>query len=230
VAEKNTKAGRLKPILMIFLVFGPALFLIFVSLNKCEHKFEQLPVYGKLDNFTFYTSSGEKITPETQLGKVTLYSTIQAGCPQNCAIDLLKYNMMVYQHYRKYQKKMGHIKFVSIVTDQEGNPVDDLSEVEFLMNDIIQGYDPSIWTLVTGDPKQIYDIENNGVNLVTMESDTAFATKPYLEMLLIVDKENNLRLVRKGNQEGLIRDFKEHIALLQKQYDKAAYKARKEAE
>ena len=215
---------------MIFLVFGPALLLIFVSLNKCEHKFEQLPVYGKLENFTFYTSSGEKITPETQLGKVTLYTTIQAGCPQNCAIDLLKYNMMVYQHYRKYQKKMGHIKFVSIVTDQEGNPVDDLSEVEFLMNDIIQGYDPSIWTLVTGDPKQIYDIENNGVNLVTMQSDTAFATKPYLEMLLIVDKENNLRLVRKGNQEGLIRDFKEHIALLQKQYDKAAYKARKEAE
>jgi cytochrome oxidase Cu insertion factor (SCO1/SenC/PrrC family) len=230
VAKEKTKAGRLKPILMLLLVFGPALLLIFVSLNKCEHKFEELPVYGKLENFTFYSSSGEKITPETQLGKITLYTTIQAGCPQNCAIDLLKYNMMVYQHYRKYQKKMGHIKFVSIVTDQEGNPVDDLSEVEFLLNDIVQGYDPSIWTLVTGDPKQIYDIESNGVNLVTMQSDTAFATKPYLEMLLIVDKENNLRLVRKGNQEGLIRDFKEHIALLQKQYDKAAYKARKEAE
>jgi len=230
VAIQGSKAGRLKPILMLFLVFGPALLLIFVSLNKCEHKFEQLPVYGKLENFKFVSASGDEITPETQLGKVTLYSTVQSGCPENCAIDLLKYNMMVYQHYRKYQKKMGHIKFVSIVTDQDGNPVDDLSEVEFLMNDIVQGYDPSIWTLVTGDPKQIYDIENNGINLVTMKSDTSFATKPYLEMLLIVDKENNLRLVRKGNQEGLIRDFKEHIALLQKQYDKAAYKARKEAE
>jgi cytochrome oxidase Cu insertion factor (SCO1/SenC/PrrC family) len=230
VAEKKSKAGRLKPILMLFLVFGPALLLIFVSFNKCEHKFEQLPIYGKLDNFEFYTSSGDAITPETQLGKVTLYSTIQAGCPQNCAIDLLKYNMMVYQHYRKYQRKMGHIKFVSIVTDQDGNPVDNLEDVEFLMNDIIQGYDPSIWTLVTGDPKQIYDIESNGVNLVTMKSDSSFATKPYLEMLMIVDKENNLRLVRKGNEEGLIRDFKEHIALLQKQYDKDAYKALKEAE
>lgn len=230
MAIQGSKAGRLKPILMLFLVFGPALLLIFVSLNKCEHKFEQLPVYGKLENFKFVSASGDEITPETQLGKVTLYSTVQSGCPENCAIDLLKYNMMVYQHYRKYQKKMGHIKFVSIVTDQDGNPVDDLSEVEFLMNDIVQGYDPSIWTLVTGDPKQIYDIENNGINLVTMKSDTSFATKPYLEMLLIVDKENNLRLVRKGNQEGLIRDFKEHIALLQKQYDKAAYKARKEAE
>jgi hypothetical protein len=49
-------------------------------------------------------------------------------------------------------------------------------------------------------------------------------------MLLIVDKENNLRLVRKGTIEGLIRDFKEHIALLQKQYDKDAYRERKEAE
>jgi len=215
---------------MLFLVFGPALLLIFVSLNKCEHKFEQLPFYGKLDNFKFHTSSGEEINQETQKDKITLYSTIQVGCPQNCAIDLLKYNMMVYQMYRKYQKRMSHIKFVSIVTDQNGNPVDDLSEIEFLMNDIVQGYDPSIWTLVKGDPKQLYDIESNGVNLYTMESDTAFATKPHLEMLLIVDKENNLRLVRKGNQEGLIRDFKEHIALLQKQYDKEAYKGTKEEE
>jgi hypothetical protein len=73
---------------------------------------------------------------------------------------------------------------------------------------------------VTGDPKQVYDIENNGVNLYSTSSDSAFAGKSYLETMLIVDKQNQLRLVRRGNQEGLIRDFKQHVALLQKQYDK----------
>ncbi|MFX3743857.1 hypothetical protein ACJBRH_11555, partial [Streptococcus suis] len=73
------------------------------------------------------------------------------------------------------------------------------------MNDMIEGYDSSIWNLVTGDPKQIYDIENNGVNLYSTTSDVSFAGKSYLETMLIVDKQNQLRLVRRGNQEGLIR-------------------------
>jgi hypothetical protein len=229
VAENKMKAGRTKPILMLLMVFGPALFLIFVSLNRCEHKFEQLPIYGSVGAYEFTAVDGSLISNATQKDKVTLFSTIQTSCPQNCAIDLMKYNLMIYQHYRKYQKKMSHIKFVSIVTDEDGHPVDDISDIEYLMYDKIQGYDPSIWTLVKGDPGQVYDIENNGVNLYKERNDSSFATKPFLEMLLIVDKENNLRLVRKGNVEGLIRDFKEHIALLQKQYDKDAYRERKEA-
>jgi cytochrome oxidase Cu insertion factor (SCO1/SenC/PrrC family) len=230
VAENKIQAGRTKPILLLLLVFGPALFLIVVSLNKCEHKFEELPSYGDIGTYRFETSDGRVVSNETQKGNVVLFSTIQTSCPRNCAIDFTKFNLLLYQHYRKYQKKMSHIKFVSIVTDEEGNPVDDLSDVEFLMQDKIEAYDPTIWMLVKGDPKQVYDIENNGVNLFLERNDSSFATKPFLQMLLIVDKENQLRLVRRGNEEGLIRDFKEHVALLQKQYDKAAYKERKENE
>lgn len=230
MAENKIQAGRLKPILMILLVFGPALFLIFVSLNKCDHKFEELPVYGNVGEYQFETADGSVITNKTQEGKVMLFSTIQASCPKSCAIDLMKFNLLLYQHYRKYQKRQSHIKFVSIVTDEEGNPVEDLSDVEFLLQDKIEGYDPEIWMIVKGDPKQVYDLESNGVNLYLEKNDSAFATKPFLQMLLIVDKENNLRLVRRGNEEGLIRDFKEHVALLQKQYDKAAYKEKKENE
>lgn len=227
---KKTKAGLMKPLLMIVLVFGPALFLILISLNTCEHKFTKLPIYGELKDFEFTDANGEKITPETQLDKITIYTTLQISCPKHCAIDLAKFNLLIYQHYRKYQRKMSHIKFVSIVTDENGNPVEDLEEITYLLEDIIQGYDPEIWKLVTGDPKQIYDIENNKVNIYEQVSDEAFANKPYLETMMIVDKENNLRLIRRGSEEGLVRDFKEHIALLQKQYDKEAYNAKKEKE
>lgn len=227
---KKTKAGLMKPLLMIVLVFGPALFLILISLNTCEHKFTKLPIYGELKDFEFTDANGEKITPETQLDKITIYTTLQISCPKHCAMDLAKFNLLIYQHYRKYQRKMSHIKFVSIVTDENGNPVEDLEEITYLLEDIIQGYDPEIWKLVTGDPKQIYDIENNKVNIYVQVSDEAFANKPYLETMMIVDKENNLRLIRRGTEEGLVRDFKEHIALLQKQYDKEAYNAKKEKE
>ncbi len=226
MAEKNTKAGRFKPLLMLVLVFGPALFLIFIALNKCEHKFTTLPVYGKLSNYSFNDVNGGVVDQETQKGKITLFNTIQTFCPEDCAIDLPKFNLMIYQDYRKNQRNLGHVKIVSIITDEEGNPVEEeqLEQLKFTMNDIVEAYDPTIWKLVTGDPKQIYDIESNGVNLYTKTSDTAFAGKSFLETMLIVDKKNQLRLIRRGNEEGMIRDYKQHVALLQKQYDKEAAK------
>ena len=226
MAEKKTKAGRLKPLLMIVLVFGPALFLIFIALNKCEHKFTTLPVYGKLTNYSFDDANGVVVDSESQQGKITLFNTIQTSCPENCAIDLPKFNLMIYQDYRKNQRNLGHVKIVSIVTDQQGNPVsqDMIEELKYTMKDIVESYDPNIWKLVTGDPKQIYDIESNGINLYTKTSDTAFAGKSFLETMLIVDKKNQLRLIRRGSEEGMIRDYKQHVALLQKQYDKEAAK------
>lgn len=224
MAKQNNKAGRIKPLLMVVLVFGPALFLIFISLNKCEHKFQTLPEYGDIGKYEFTNSEGDIISNYTQKDKITLFTTIQTSCPEKCAMDLAKFNLLLYQDYRKNQKKLGHVKFVSIVTDPEGNPVENLDEIVYTLNDIIQGFDPSIWNIVTGDPKQVYDIESNDINLYSATSDSAFAKKPYLETMLIVDKQNQLRLVRRGDQEGLIRDFKQHVALLQKQYDKAAAK------
>ena len=228
MAKKRTKAGRLKSIFLLVLVFGPASLLIVISLNKCEHKFTQLPVYGNIGDFSFETIDGVIINQDSQKDKVTLFTTIQTTCPKICAIDLPKINLLLYQHYRKNKKKLGHVNFVSIVTDEFGNPVNDISEVTTMLMDIIPGYDPEIWKVVKGDPKQLYDIVSNDVNLYEQRSDSSFAQKPFLETMMIVDKENNLRLIRRGSEEGLIRDFKEHVALLQKQYDKAAYKAKNE--
>jgi hypothetical protein len=36
----------------------------------------------------------------------------------------------------------------------------------------------------------------------------------------LLDKKNDLRMVLSGTSEGMIRRMKEHVALLQKQYDK----------
>lgn len=227
MAIKKNKAGRLKPLFLILLVFGPASLLVIISLNKCEHKFEELPSYGTIGSYNFYMNDGTLVSDKTQHEKITLFTTIQTTCPQMCAIDIPKINLLIYQHLYKNNKKLGHVKLVSIATDEEGNSIDDIEDVIFMLEDIIPDYDPNIWKVVKGDPQQVYDIESNQINLFHERSDSSFAQKPFLETLMIVDKKNDLRLIRRGNEEGYIRDFKQHLALLQKQYDKATYKEKK---
>ena len=215
----------MKPLLMIVLVFGPALFLILISLNKCEHNFTQLPDYGSIGEYKFYNEVGEFIENESFNEKIVVFNIIQTSCPSECSIDIPKFNLLIYQHYVKHQKKMSHLKFISIVTDRNGEPVSEseIEEMKFTLQDIIPDFNDSIWMLVSGDPKQVYDIESNNVNLFEQREEGAFSKKPFMETMMIIDKTNHLRLVRRGTKEGYIRDFKEHLALLQKQYDKEDY-------
>jgi hypothetical protein len=52
-----------------------------------------------------------------------------------------------------------------------------------------------------------------------------FGGQAFQELMLLLDKENHLRMVLSGKTEGMVRRMKEHIALLQKQYDKARKKS-----
>jgi hypothetical protein len=76
-----------------------------------------------------------------------------------------------------------------------------------------ENYDPKLWILASGDAKKIYDLKNNNVSLVSDHNN-------YQELMLLVDKNDHLRMVLSGKVEGQIRRMKQSIALLHKQYDK----------
>ena len=65
----------------------------------------------------------------------------------------------------------------------------------------------------------IYNIENNNQTLL-QKGKQYYGGEAFQELILLTDKQNHLRMVLKGNQEGLIRRMKESVALLLKQYDK----------
>lgn len=218
MAKINKKREALKKILIALVLFGPATLMVLFTMGKCNNQYQELPHFGEMPQYEFTGANGKVVNNKTQEGKLTIFTTIQTSCPQACAIELFRFNMLVYQYYKKNRKHLDYVDIVSIVTDEEGNPVDKLDEMLFTLNDMVQGYDSTLWNVVTGDPKQIYDIENNGINLYNTKSDTAFAQKFYLEILLLVDQHNELRFVRRGSSEGLIRDFEQHVSLLQKQY------------
>lgn len=219
------KAGRFKGIMALILLFGPASLLIFISTRGCDHKFKELEVMGEMTPYTFKTVDGSTKSYKDFKGNVVLFTTLQVSCPDSCATSMWHLDQMIYQHLKKNKKKLGHVKIVSFVTDGFGNPVSNLKDMEFVLNDRVLNYDPSIWILASGDARKVYDFTRNGEKLLK-KGDEYFGGEAFQELLLLVDKSNKLRMVSKGNEEGLIRRMREHMALLDKQYDKEAYKKR----
>ena len=219
----NGTAGRLKGIVVLLLLFGPASFLIFISSRGCEHKFVELDDMGKVPNYNFVNGDGVKMNQASFKDKVVLFTTLQVTCPNKCAVSFWHLDQLIYQHLRKNKKKLGHVKLVSFVTDGNGNPYSNLNEIEYMLKDQVEKYDSSVWILANGDARSLYNISRNGENLL-MKGKQYFGGEAFQELMLLVDKRNHLRMVLKGNSEGMIRKMKEHVALLDKQYDKEPLK------
>lgn len=219
MSKTNGKAGRIKGLVLTLLLFGPASLLIFISTRGCKHKFVELEDMGRIASYSFSDVNGKTYSEKSFANKVVLFTTIQKTCPSNCALSLWHLDQMIYQHLRKNQKKLGFVKIVSFVTDGKGNPINDLKEVKETLEDQVESFNDSIWILANGDAKKVFDISRNGNNLL-QEGKSYFGGHAYQELMLLVDKRNHLRMVLNGSSEGMIRKMKEHIALLDKQYDK----------
>ena len=125
---------------------------------------------------------------------------------------------MIYQRiWKNRTKKRKRMRNLSLVTDGNGNPSNNLSKVEAILKDMVPNYDPTIWVLAKGNAKSIYDIEHNGARLI--QDGIQFQ-----ELMLLMDKKQNLRMVLSGKREGHIRRMEQSMALLQKEYDKASAK------
>lgn len=217
MAKSSSKAG-LRTVFAFALLFGPALFLIFISTRGCQHKFKQLDDYGKVPAYSFTDAAGKKYSPESFKGKIVIFTTIQPGCPDSCAVDSWQIDQHIYQLLRSNPKKLGHVKLVSFVTDGKGNPSENLSDVEFMLRDRVQEYDPKIWILAQGDPRKLYNMKHNGASLL-QKGPQYFGGEAFQELMLLVDKRNHLRMVLSGKTETMVRTMKQHLVLLEKQYD-----------
>ena len=221
MASKKS-AGRTKAILALSLLFGPALFLIvmaLVGMRSCEHKFKVPDDYGQVIDYSFTDARGKKYTSKDFKENVVLINVLQPKCPDSCGISFWHLDHSIYQIIRTTKKKLGSVRIISFVTDGKGNPVDDVQQVSEMLKDRVEGYDPDMWLVASGDSKSIYDIQHNGQTLLQTGADN-FGGEGYQELMLLVDKKNHLRMVLPGDSEGMIRRMKEHVALLQKVYDK----------
>ena len=221
MAEKKS-AGLKQKLLVVLLLFGPAFVLVFISTRGCEHKFKQLDDFGAAKNYSFVNAKGETKNSNDFSDVSVLVTTLQESCPDDCAVSVWHIDQLVYQKMRKDPRK-GKVRIISFVTDGEGNPVDDLSSVQQMLYDRVEDYNPDVWILASGDAKSLYDFERNDERLL-QEGDEFFGGQAFQELLLLLDRNNHLRMVLSGTTEGMIRRMNQHFALLQKEYDQVEAK------
>lgn len=207
------------------LLFGPAL-LIVVFGRGCSSQYQELEEYGAVGDFSFTFEDGTLFTQDSLKGKITIFTTYQVSCPDSCGIDLWFMREHLFKKIYNNRKKLPHVQIISIVTDLDGNPIALDDESNFGIQDIVvRGlkkleYNKTIWRLVSGDPAQIYDLEHNGENLFHAKDEKFLSGRVFLECLLLVDEQGQLRFVRYGRSESMIRDFHEGFMLLEKEFEK----------
>lgn len=226
MANSFSKAGPLKTVMVLLLLFGPASLLVFISTRGCEHKFKVLEDFGKMPDYRLTDSQGKVYTNASFKDQVVIFTTLQPTCPKTCGISVWHLDQLIYQQLRKNKKKLGHVKLVSLVTDGKGGQADNLSDVNAVLKERVEAFDPSIWIVVKGDAKSVYNIKHNNQSLL-QKGNEYFGGEAFQELMLLQDKDNHLRMVLPGKTEGTIRTMRDHMALLEKQYDKEAARKQK---
>ena len=223
--NKAAVRSKKRSLFALTLVFGPALILIFMATRGCDHRFKTLADYGLVDTptFTVYNHKGkQQQTLQDYQDQIVLINTLQTTCPHNCGLAFFPLTQNIYKDLRtNKRKKLKQVRMLSIVVDSLGNPVSEqaLLDIQDMLRSRVEGYDPEIWQLVSADPKIFYNLTNNGKKLIVKDT-KYFGGVSYNELIMLLDKNNHLRMVLNGHTEGMIRKMKEHLALLIKQYDK----------
>lgn len=225
MVDPGASRNKKKSILALTLVFGPALILIFMATRGCDHRFKKLADYGliKTPTFTVYNHKGKQtLSLKDYQDEIVLITTLQTTCPHNCGLAFFPLTQNLYKDLRtNKRKKLKRVRLLSVVVDSLGRPVGEaaLLDVQDMLRKNVEGYDPELWQLVSADPNIFYKRSNNGQNLIVKDA-KYYGGVSYNELIMLVDKQNHLRMVLNGHTEGMIRKMKEHLALLLKQYDK----------
>jgi cytochrome oxidase Cu insertion factor (SCO1/SenC/PrrC family) len=230
--DNRAKRSKRRSILALTLVFGPALILIFMATRGCDHRFKKLADYGLVETPTFsvFNHKGkQQLTLNDYKNQVVLITTLQTTCPHQCGLAFFPLTQNLYKDLRtNKRKKLKQVRMLSIVVDSLGKPVSEqeLLDIQDMLKSRVEGFDPELWQLINADPKDFYNLANNGQKLIVKDP-KYFGGVSYNELILLLDKQNHLRMVLNGHTEGMIRKMKEHLALLMKQYDKERAKKQK---
>ena len=218
MASKNKKAGRSSVWILFILLFGPALIIIVFS-KGCTNHFQHLDTYDNIGSFELTLNDGSQLTQDDLKDHITIFTTIQPTCPDSCGIDLWFVKEQLFKRLYTNSKKLKHVRIVSIVTDTKGEsaPIDDV--LLFRLKDVVKDYDPKVWKIAEGDPKSIFDITHNDINLYDATDENYLGERIFLETMLLVDWDGNVRFVRFGKSESMVRDFHDGFTLLEKEYE-----------
>jgi protein SCO1/2 len=226
------KKGTILVILLFILTFPSVLYVI---LATGKTNFICLPyigerelasngkdtIYHTVQPFSFLDQDGKIITDKDYEGKIYVadyfFTTCQSICPK-MATELLR-----------VQEKFEYTKGLVQILSHTVNPENDSVPVLNAYADMIHA-DRSVWSFVTGDKKQLYDMARHSYLLNAMEGDGGPDDFIHSELFVLVDKEKHIRGIYDGTDIKAVNDLLDDIKVLIAEYTIKENKDKKELE
>jgi cytochrome oxidase Cu insertion factor (SCO1/SenC/PrrC family) len=229
-------ASGKRVLLMLLVLLGPGLLIYFISKTVNNH-FIRLPYLGyeyKLDEagnkidsvayhvpeFTLTSFNGDPITRDSIQGKIMILTTIQNECPdlKSCGLSLFHFNEIFFHKLVKNQDNYWNVRVLSILTDQNGEPIDSISPE--LREEMVQYDTTGIWWFATGDVTPFYDFNYYGKQFIDQPAsnkDGEIGLKAFTNSLVLIDDQGHIRAVSGAKSDSDIRNFFDMVKLLKKE-------------
>ena len=165
----------------------------------------------RIKDFTFYEEDSTEVSSATTKGKTLVVTTLIPSCPYYCPVLQNEIKYLVYDKF-KGRPDFKDLLFISHLVDTSGI----IPNISRFINEQ-KGIDSESWKIVLGDTNSIFDFELPTGNILKRECDTTITCiggKPYYQMIMLVDRNRNVRGLYQGNQTQLIERMRGDIRKL----------------
>ncbi|OIQ25050.1 MAG: hypothetical protein BM555_06870 [Crocinitomix sp. MedPE-SWsnd] len=226
---------------ILLIVLGPGSIIYFLA-KGLKNKFVELPHLGEYDysydadsnivdssvfilpEFELTKFDGSVINRDSIKGKFIVLSTVQQTCPkmEECGMSFYHFNELFFSKMVKNQGNYGNVKVLSILTDENGLPINE-GPSELLLEEM-EEYDSDIWWMCYGDPTPLFSWDYYGKNFMKHEAtqrDGEIGDWAFVSSLVLIDSEGSVRGVSGAKKDSDIRNFFDMLKLLKKEdFDK----------
>ena len=208
-------------IILLFLLTFPSVLYVILATGKTN--FIHLPyigersvaangkdtIYHSVAPFSFTDQDGKTVTDKDYDGKIYVadyfFTTCKTICPKK-ATELLRVQ-------EKFEYTKGLVKILSHTVDPEDDSVPVLKAYSNMIH-----ADNGMWTFVTGDKKQLYDMARYSYLVNAVQGDGGKDDFIHSELFVLVDKEKHIRGIYDGTDIKAVNDLLDDIKVLIAEY------------
>lgn len=211
-------ARQRKVFAFIVILLIPIIFFTYFEIKKQRTgiRLKKLPFLSKttLPDFSFTTHTGGNITRDSVKNKILISDFFFTSCRGICP-TLTREMLRVQDFIIHHPNLKSQYRIISHTVDPETDDVVKLHKYAQAY-----GVDSTLWVLVTGDKKEIYDLAIDFYKLpaIQMMKDTL---EPFVHSnrFVLVDKEGYIRGYYDGTDSNSVKQMMKDIVILDIDYE-----------
>lgn len=187
-------------------VYSPAM----VNAELVPEEIKHIRKYHTIADFALTNQNGKTITQEDYKDKIYIADFFFTTCPTICPI--------MTKNMAGIQKQIKDDKDVMLLSHSVTPEIDSVAQLKKYA--LEKGVNDTLWNLVTGDKKQIYELARKSYLAVKTDGDGGPFDMIHTENFILVDKEKRIRGFYDGTDKEAVEQLLKDLQVLKDSYKK----------